>query len=209
MTRMMMSWSVALLLSFATVGCHDDGKAEKSLAEKASPDPSSPLQGQDRVNADAKVLQEFKERINGYMELHSKMEHYGPKMKETADPAKIKASQEALAKNIQMARKDAKAGDIFTPETRQLFRRLIYPELKGPEGPETKHAIKEETPEGVALKVNSRYPSDQPLPTIPPNILAALPQLPEELEYRIVKKDLILLDVHANLIADFIPNAIR
>lgn len=209
MTKMMMSWSMALLLSCATVGCADDGQQEKSLAEKASPDPSSPLKGQDRVNADAKVLQEFKERIDRYMELHNKMEHYGPRMKETSDPAKIKASQEALAKNLRMARKDAKAGDIFTPETRQLFRRLMYPELKGSEGPETKDAIKEETPAGVALKVNARYPDDEPLPTVPPNILASLPKLPEELEYRIVKKDLILLDTHANLIVDFIPNAIR
>ena len=62
----------------------------------------------------------------------NKMEHYGPRMKETSDPAKINASQDALAKNIRMARKDARQGDIFTLEIRQLFRRLMYPELKGP-----------------------------------------------------------------------------
>jgi hypothetical protein len=61
----------------------------------------------------------------------------------------------------------------------------------------------------MLLKVNAKYPQDQPLPTVPPNVLAALPKLPEELEYRIVKKDLILRDVHANLIVDYIPNAIR
>ena len=38
--------------------------------------------------------------------------------------------------------------------------------------------------------------------TVPPNILAALPKLPEDLEYRFVNKHMILLDVHANLIVD-------
>jgi hypothetical protein len=36
-----------------------------------------------------------------------------------------------------------------------------------------------------------------------------LPQLPEELEYRIIGKDMILRDVHANIVVDFIPKAIR
>ena len=40
------------------------------------------------------------------------------------------------------------------------------------------------------------------------NLLATLPQLPEDLEYRIVGKDLILRDVHANVIVDFIPGII-
>jgi hypothetical protein len=59
------------------------------------------------------------------------------------------------------------------------------------------------------LKVNSRYPATAPLPTVPPNLLVRLPQLPEELEYRIVNRDLILRDVNANLIVDFIPSAIQ
>ena len=85
----------------------------------------------------------------------------------------------------------------------------MYPELKGEEGAETKRAIKEDQPAAVALTVNARYPDDQPLPTVPPNLLASLPTLPEELEYRVVRTTLILRDVPANLIVDFIPNAIR
>ena len=45
--------------------------------------------------------------------------------------------------------------------------------------------------------------------TVPPNILAALPKLPEDLEYRFVNRTMILLDTHANLIVDFVPNAIQ
>jgi hypothetical protein len=61
----------------------------------------------------------------------------------------------------------------------------------------------------VALQVNAKYPEGTPLPTMPPNLLVRLPPLPEELEYRIIGKDLILRDADANLIVDFIPGAIR
>ena len=37
----------------------------------------------------------------------------------------------------------------------------------------------------------------------------ALPKLPEDLEYRFVSRTMILLDTHANLIVDFVPNAIQ
>ena len=43
--------------------------------------------------------------------------------------------------------------------------------------------------------------------TVPPQVLLSLPKLPEELEYRFVGRHVILLDVHAHTIADFIDNA--
>jgi hypothetical protein len=165
----------------------------------------------EHVNPDAKLLQDFQSRIKIYVDLQKKLKKQGPPVKESADPAQINAAQDALAQNIRTARKDARPGEIFTPEIRPLFRRLMYPELKGPDGAETKQAIKEDAPRAasVPLAINARYPEDQPLPTVPANLLAALPRLPESLEYRIVKRDLILRDVDANLIVDFIPNAIR
>lgn len=169
----------------------------------------SAADGQTRVNADAQVLKDFQTRIDEYRKLHEKAEDRAQPLKKTEDPAKIKSAQADIASRIKAARSTAKAGDIFTPETRQLFRRLMYPELKGEEGRETKETIKDDAPKGVSLKVNATYPEGAPLPTVPPNLLAALPKLPEDLEYRIVNKDLILRDVDANLIVDFIPNAIR
>lgn len=168
--------------------------------------------GDPKVNADAAVLKDFKDRIDAYMKLHDRQEKGKADPRETSSPEKIKATQDELAARIQAARKDAKPGDIFTPEIRELFRRLMYPEMKGPEASETKQAIKleEKTPsKSQILKVNARYPEGSPLPTVPPNLLARLPQLPEDLEYRIINRDLILRDVNANLIVDFVPNAIR
>ena len=44
--------------------------------------------------------------------------------------------------------------------------------------------------------------------TMPPSLLAVLPTLPKELEYRIIGKYLILRDVDAALILDVIPDAV-
>jgi hypothetical protein len=162
-----------------------------------------------RANPDALVLDDFNKRLETYVKLRDKLKDDAPPLKETKDPAKIRASQDALAAKIREARKDAKPGDIFPPEVRAKFRELMYPELKGAEGKTTKAVIKEDAPAGVKLKVNSTYPESQPLPTMPPNLLANLPKLPEDLEYRIIDKHLILRDVHANIIVDYIPNAIR
>jgi hypothetical protein len=162
---------------------------------------------QPEVNPDAKVLQDYQERIKKYLDIHKKADV--PKMKETKDPADIKQAQDALAAAVRAARPNAKQGEIFTPEIAKKLRSLMYPEVKGPGTKETRQAIKEDQPAKVAMKVNARYPDDQPLPTVPPNILASLPKLPEQLEYRIVGTSLILRDVNANLIVDFIPGAIR
>jgi hypothetical protein len=196
--------SISILLCLL-VSCAGAAQEKPSPSTQQKPSPSAPA-----VNADAATLADFKGRLTKYIELQEDLADDSPPLKETSDPAKIDAAQEVLAVKIRAARMDAKPGDIFTPQTRALFRRLMYPELKGEDGPETKEAIVgDDGPPKVPLKVNAKYPETQPLPTLPPNLLARLPQLPEDVEYRIVGKTLILRDVDANIIVDFIPNAIR
>ena len=181
---------------------------------RLKPDTTSPVRlnpntaAQEKVNPHAAVLQEFKQRVDEYMKLHNDLEKESPPLKKTDDPAKIKASQDALAAKIRTARAQAKPGEIFTPAVQKEFRRLLRPEVTGPEAADTKKAIKDEQPAKVALKVNAIYPPDQPLPTMPPQILLSLPKLPEDLEYRIIGNHLILRDVHANTIVDFMPRVI-
>jgi hypothetical protein len=166
---------------------------------------------QEEVNPDAATLQDFQRRIDAYIKLRNRADNGAPPLKETADPAKIREAQTELAKRIRESRATAKRGDIFTPGVEKLFRRLLAPELKGPDAAETKKAIKDDAPApgAVPFKVNAQYPEKQPLPTVPPDLLARLPKLPEELEFRVVEKHLILRDVDANLIVDYMANAIR
>ena len=168
------------------------------------------LQGQ-KVNADAQVLQDFNKRVEAYMDLHNRLEKKAPRLKTTEDPAKIQASQDTLAALIRTERKGARQGEIFTPQLAPVLRRLMYPEVKGADGKETKAALKEDAPKPgtVPVKVNAVYPDSAPLPSVPPNLLANLPKLPEDLEYRIIGHTLILRDVHANIIVDYLPKAIQ
>lgn len=170
-------------------------------AQKATADPENP---------DAAVLADFNARLEKYVKFQRGVADDSPRLKETSNPAEIAAAQELLAAKIRTLRKNAKRGDIFTPQVSALFRRLMYPELKGAEGRETKADIKEEAAEQGSVKfaVNAKYP-DSSLPTVPANILAVLPALPKDVEYRIIEQHLILRDVDANIIVDFIPNAIR
>lgn len=196
------SISILLCLLFSSAGA---AQQKPSPSTQQKPSPSAPA-----VNADAATLADFKGRLTKYIELQKDLADDSPPLKETSDPAKIDAAQEVLAAKLRAARMDAKPGDIFTLQTRALFRRLMYPELKGEDGPETKATIAgDDGPPKVPLKINAKYPESAPLPTVPPNLLARLPQLPEDVEYRIVGKTLILRDVDANIIVDFIPNAIR
>ena len=164
-----------------------------SAAQTASQNPAT----QPPPNPDALVLVDFQKRIKEYMKMHDEVEKGSAEQKETNDPGKIRDAQVTLAERIRAARKNAQPGDIFTPQIRATFRRLMYPETTGAQGRETKAEIKEDSPKGVPLKVNVTYPEGKPLPTVPPNILENLPQLPEDLEYRVVDKHLILRDVDA------------
>lgn len=188
------------MLSCAAIGCGEGRTAE----------PRDEPQSQ-AANPDAPILRDFHDRIEQYMALHRKVAKEVPRLKETDDPGKIDATQTAIAAKIREARAGAGPGEIFTPDIRRVFRRLMYPELTGPDAAGTKAALREEKSEmkHVPLAVNAEYPDTAPLPTVPPNLLAALPTLPEDLEYRIVGRNLILHDIDANIIVDYIENAIR
>lgn len=168
----------------------------------------SQQRARDPARTDAQLLQDFQTRIDNYMALHNRLEKQSPPLGDAAEPAQIRASQDALAAKIRAARKDA-SGQIFTPEICTFFRRLISLEVRGPHAAQTKEVLQDEAPSQVMLRVNGPYPEGLPLPSVPPNLLAALPKLPDDLEYRFVINVMILRDVHANLIIDFFPNAIQ
>lgn len=183
-----------------------------ATAQVMKPAPQVVAAGQDspQVNRDALILQDFQKRIDAYVKLQKDAAKGAPPLKETTDAAKIQQAEVALAARIRALRADARPGDVFTPEIRAKFRQLMYPELQGKEGRDTKALMKEdEPPTAVPLKVNASYPPAASLPTVGPNLLLSLPKLPEQIEYRIIGKHLILRDVNANIIVDFIPNAIR
>jgi hypothetical protein len=163
---------------------------------------------QPRVNADAQALASLQDRVREYMALHNKLEGTLPGLPKDATPQQIDVHQRAFAALVQAARRGAKRGDLFTPEARRVIRQLMNRVFGGPDGRQLRASVMDENPGRLLLTVNSRYPDTVPLSTVPPQVLAGLPTLPEELEFRFIGRRLILMDVHAHIILDFIDNAI-
>ncbi|HEY2932913.1 MAG TPA: hypothetical protein VGK99_14310 [Acidobacteriota bacterium] len=148
------------------------------------------------------------DRLKEYVDLHVKLERSLPKLPKEATPEQIDRNQRALEKLVQKARATARPGDIFTPEARPVIKRLLANVFGGSDGKQLKASIMDENPVGITLTVNGRYPDTVPLSTIPPQVLQTFPKLTEDLEYRFIGDRLILLDVHAHVIADFIEDAL-
>ena len=159
------------------------------------------------VNEDAKALAGFLDRVNQYATIHQKLENSLPKLSKDSTPEQIDAHQRALAKLIQEARPTAKPGDIFTPESEAVIKKLIAKIFGGPDGAAIRASVMDENPGVPNLKVNGRYPDEVPVSTIPPQLLEGLPKLPEEMEFRFVGNDLILMDTHAHIVVDVIADA--
>jgi hypothetical protein len=166
--------------------------------------------GQTRVNADAALAAEFTKRVEAYMAVHEKVHEKGgvPGLPKETTPEEIDKYQRALARAIQQLRPRAKPGEIFTKDIRAYFRRQLDGVFGGPEGRGLKASIMDENPGPIRLQINGRYPDTVPLTTMPPQVLAALPKLPRELEYRFIGERLILLDEPAHLIVDYIEEAL-
>jgi hypothetical protein len=161
-----------------------------------------------RAGADPKVVAAFLDRVNEYVALHQKFERALPRLSNEATPQEIDRNQRALGEQLANARRAAKQGDVFTLEMQAYVRRLLARVFAGPAGKQLLASIMDENPAKISLRVNQRYPDTVPLSTMPPEVLEALPKLPEEIEYRFVWDQLILLDPHAYIIIDLVPNAI-
>ena len=161
---------------------------------------------QPEVNPHAATLQDFDKRVTDYSKLRKSIDGKLPKLKSTPSQHEISHYQRELAKKIRHARVSAKQGDIFTPEIAAEFRRVIGL-MRGNETTRVMQSIKSAEPVHMQIGVNDAYPEKAPLQSMPPTLLQNLPKLPPELEYRLVGRDLVLLDGKANLVVDFMPQA--
>jgi hypothetical protein len=181
--------------------------AAPATAESASAAPATQRVVGPLSPEDAAALATMNDRVREYLAIHTKIEASLPKLPENATPQQIDKNQRSFENLMRKTRATAKQGDIFTPQAQPVIKKLMANIFGGDEGKQLKLSIMDENPTNVKLTVNGRYPDTVPLSTIPPQILQTLPKLTEDLEYRFVGNDLILLDTHAHTIADFIPNA--
>lgn len=158
--------------------------------------------------ADAKVVGDFQARVAAYVALHNKIEGAIKPLSKEATPQQIDVVLRDLFQGIAAARATAKPGDIFTPEVQAYMRRVLAKVFSGPDGQQRRASILDENPIGTAVRVNGLYPDAIPLSTMPPQLIEALPKLPDEVEYRFVGDRLILFDHHAHLMVDYVDRAL-
>jgi hypothetical protein len=168
---------------------------------------SAAAHAQPAVNPTAAAVHAFQQRVADYVKLHNQAEGRVPNLTETADPQKIATREVALGDTIRSMRTDAKSGDVFVEEFRPLLLQLIRDDFAARSAAD-RRALVHELPAKFQLTINMTYPTTLPLVTVPAKLLRVLPQLPEELEYRILGRHLILRDVKANIVVDFVRDAV-
>jgi len=187
------SRAIVLMVSCASLG--------SAQAPTTSDRPDEPVF---RVEAWGFIAADFSERVAKYVELRSSLENGLPPLTVTDDPEEIWQAQRALANRIRVARAGARQGDIFSSTISAKFRNALLVETT----PSTMAAIMDENPGELSRRINRAYPTGKPVATMPAGILAALPRLPDDLQYRFLGRALVLIDTRTKLILDRMPCAI-
>jgi len=139
--------------------------------------------------------QQFAQNIAQYVSLRRQIEQRAAGPRVSADRAEIDRAADELADAIRAARPSATSGDVFTPAITRDFSRQ----------PCVTH--KRDDDAGIPTPgVNDRF-DWRGAELMPPALIAALPPLPEELQYRVVNCDLVLVDISAGLVIDVVPRA--
>jgi hypothetical protein len=153
----------------------------------------------------------FVQAAEDYALFHRRLEHNVPSVPVNANPETIRRAIDTMAAVIRAERRDAKPGDLFNPAAGATIRARIDRALRS-HGFSAENVLTAERVEGVdasavELHVNDTFPWAIGTAMFS-CVLEALPPLPAELMYRIVGRDLVLIDVHADLIADILPSAL-
>ena len=154
-------------------------------------------------------LRAFEQSIDEYMNVRAAIERDLPRLEISGDASRIHAAVAARAEAIRRARAGARQGALFNAGVAVVFRARIQQIFAG-------------RPDAVADLLDEMQEDGEPWsrPVVngpfswrtavgtPPSIVAALPPLPDDLQYRFVGADLVLVDVDANLVLDILPDAL-
>ena len=147
------------------------------------------------------VVREFTRGVDRYMNMRWMLEApLGPNTL-CADPEETQRGLMELANAIRSERASAQSGNIFTPAVAEFFRQQLTAALRE-DGYQLLFYLEDATtgiPIDVpAVEVNETLPwgvGDRLWPSL-------MAKLPVELEYRIVGRDLVLVDVPIDLVID-------
>jgi hypothetical protein len=152
-------------------------------------------------------LPRFNQAIASYMAIRHEVENRVGVPYISPNTTDIETMQTALARGISEARPHAKIGDIFNGVGFEFGRRIaIVVDRRAIEGGWVT-GRRQAARRSCGLTVNGsfdwRYGE-----MLPAAVTDVLPELPWPLQYRLLCRDLVLLDVDASLIVDVLPDAL-
>jgi hypothetical protein len=162
-----------------------------------------------RISArDAQTVAAFEARVKQYARMREDIEDKMPKLPKESTPEQILEHKTAFEARVKAARTGAKRGQIFTKDIVSYLRAMIRREFKGAERAKLREMVLEADTKGVPLRINYPYPESKELVEMPPTLLLKLPQLPKQIRYRFVRRNLLLVDRENDLIIDYMLNAV-
>jgi hypothetical protein len=206
--------AIALLLSAAAAASAQAPKpAPKPAAKAETPPPPKPAvaaparPASPQANRLAAAMSEFQKNLQAYLKLREDLAKKLQPLAPTASSSELAARQDALAAALKAARKTARQGDLIPLTTAKQIGQIVADDFRKRKPAATK-AVFEEVPVGVQPAINKTIPDAAALATMPPLLLKNLPLLPDNLQYRLLQRDVIILDGDTRIIIDYISNVL-
>ena len=158
-----------------------------------------------RAEVWADTVTDFTNRVTAYSELRRQLESRLPAVTVTDDVDQIRRGRRSLARAIRVARPGAAQGEFFTAATTAQFQLVLTRMMDA----EMWAVIMDENPGAFGHDIDGTYPDGKTFSTMPILVLARLPELPDDIQFRFVGRHLILYDVRANTIIDRMSEPIR
>ncbi len=159
--------------------------------------------------SDKETIATFEKRVKEYVKLRNDVKQKLPtKISKDSTPEQIHAYMTSFEDAVRAARSGAKRGEIFVPEIETYIRNIVREDFTHRDKVELRKTILQAETAGIPVRVNYPYPEQKEFTEIPPTLLLKLPQLPQEVRYRFVGTNLLLVDRENNVIIDYMTNAL-
>ncbi len=120
----------------------------------------------------------------------------------------VRTRQNSLADALRSRlRVNAKPGDIFKPGVADEIRKTLQAAYDSPQRDLILDELTEQNqtpPNAATPTINQRLEA----PRVPPRLMELLPPLPKQLEYDFAGRTLVLRDVDADVVVDYVPDAL-
>jgi hypothetical protein len=156
--------------------------------------------------SDAAALQSFEQAVQGYEQLRARFEAPLPPLHSRGAWSTL-ITRRYLASALRAARRDARAGSIFTPSLAVIVRLRLAEALTPSE--RLLLAAGDDDESGVPIPLVNEPLATEWLTPLPAAATQQLPPLPVAIEYRLLGTTLVLWDSDAEIIIDVLPQAIN